>query len=206
MLKPDTSRLDYIQKVKLHIESQREERCSNQIPLDLTTYRKSAGGTVLKPRYLSTDYIQKVKFKLSWEERCSNQIPLDSTTYRKSNYIQKVSRRNGAQTKIPLDSDYIQKVKFKLSWEERCSNQIPLDSTTYRKSNYIQKVSRRNGAQTKIPLDSDLHTESQIQIKLGGTMLKSDTSRLDYIQKVKLHRCSTDIEVGRNKRSIASPR
>ena len=65
--------------------------------------------------------------------------------------------------------------------------------------------SRRNGAQTKIPLDSDLHTESQIQIKLGGTMLKSDTSRLDYIQKVKLHRCSTDIEVGRNKRSIASP-
>ena len=136
MLKPDTSRLDYIQKV--------------------------SGRNGAQTRYLSTrlDYIQKVKLHIESqrEERCSNQIPLDSTTYRKSNYrksnyIQNVSRRNGAQTKIPLDSDYIQ--KFKLSWEEQCSNQIPLDSTTYRKSNYIQKVSRRNGAQTKIPLDSD---------------------------------------------------
>ena len=120
-----------------------EERCSNQIPR-------------------STPYIQKekkwkkrseIKSNLEREERCSNQIPLDSTTYRKSNYIQKVSGRNGAQTRY-LSTRLHTESQIKL--EERCSNQIPLDSITYRKS-------------------------------AGGTVLKPDTSRLDYIQKVKLH-------------------
>ena len=64
MLKSDTSRLHYIQKVSRRNGAQTRYLSTRLHTESQITYRKSAGGTVLKPRYLSTRLHTESQIKL----------------------------------------------------------------------------------------------------------------------------------------------